>query len=230
MATPKKSKQHLARIDKRYKTKLLQAFEALYPEPRSELDFTSPYQLVVAVALSAQCTDKKVNQVTPALFSRFPDFRSLADAPLEELETILRPINYYKTKSKNLKNLGEKICAEFHCMLPTTRASLISLPGVGNKTASVVLGEMGIEPALPVDTHVFRVAQRLGLAKGTKVEQIEAQLCAEFEPSTWRNLHHWLIYHGRRICKAPRPLCEECTIRKLCPSDQSREDAEEYNA
>lgn len=196
---------------------LVALFTALYPDPQSELNFVNDYQLLVAVMLSAQCTDKKVNQVTPQLFGRFPNFGALAAASLHDIEKIIRPINYYRTKAKNLRAMGQAIMSSTG-KLPVDRAGLEALPGVGRKTASVVLSEKKIEPALPVDTHVFRVSQRLGLAKSDNREVVEEQLKSKFPPDLWRNLHHWLILHGRRICKAQRPLCAECRLRTLCPS------------
>jgi len=200
---------------------LLKKLAEAYPNPRSELNFSNEYELVAAVVLSAQCTDKKVNEVTPELFRRFPSFKALAQASLVELEGIIRPINYYKTKSKNLIGLGERVTKEFDGVLPVTEHDLTSLPGVGRKTANVVLSEQGKTPAFPVDTHVFRVSKRLGLASGNTTDKVEEELRELFEPSMWRNLHHWLIFHGRRVCKAQSPLCTECSLRRACPSADS---------
>lgn len=205
-------------MSKHSKTRLLAILNQLYPEPKSELNFTSPYQLTVAVILSAQCTDKKVNQVTPILFKRYRTFRSLANAKLGELEQIIRPINYYKTKARNLIAMADRVTAEFEGALPPSRNALMELPGIGQKTANVIAGELGFEPTLPVDTHVFRVSHRLGLATGKTPERVEEQLKAQFEPRVWRPIHHWLILHGRRVCKAQRPLCGECQLSTLCPS------------
>lgn len=190
----------------------------LYPEVRSELNFENPYQLVVAVSLSAQCTDKKVNEVTPSLFARFNDFSALSKASTTEIEKIIRPINYYRTKSKNIRAMAEAVITRFSGKLPLEHKLLTSLPGVGRKTANVVLSELKIEPAIPVDTHVFRLANRLGLSKGKTPDDVERDLQQRFESSKWYHLHHWLIYHGRRVCKAQRPLCEACSLAKLCPS------------
>ena len=195
----------------------LTLFEESYPNPRSELEFRNTYQLVVAVLLSAQCTDKKVNQVTPTLFRCYDSFKSLAGATLGEIEEIIRPINYYRTKSKHLVELGKLVTEKFAGEFPLNRTDAMSLPGIGNKTANVVLGELKVEHTFPVDTHVFRVSQRLGWTKGKTPEEIEKQIKKLFAPETWRNLHHWLILHGRRVCKAPRPLCDECTLREICP-------------
>ena len=197
---------------------LLRRFALAYPDPRSELDFKNPYELVVAVTLSAQCTDKKVNQVTPALFAYAPNFNALAEAQIETIESIIRPVNYYRTKSRNIVAMAQRVRAEFSGELPSDHDGMTSLPGVGRKTANVVLGELGICPTIPVDTHVMRVSGRLALSSGSDPVTVERELAARFPPEIWRNLHHWLIYHGRRVCKAQRPLCEECVLRDLCPS------------
>lgn len=198
--------------------KLLKSLAELYPNPRSELNFKNHYQLLVSVMLSAQCTDKKVNQVTPALFKRYPTAASLSRATVRSLEQIVRPINYYKTKAKHLIAAAKLIESEFGSRIPASMRELRSLPGVGQKTANVLLSEMGVEPALPVDTHVFRVSRRLGIANGNTPEKVEEELKEAFDKSQWRSLHHWLIFHGRRVCKARRPLCSQCKLASLCPS------------
>jgi endonuclease-3 len=201
------------------RTQILNVLHKLYPDPRSELEFKDPYELVVAVALSAQCTDKKVNEVTKNLFKQFPTFQLLSNASLDKIENIIRQVNYFKTKSKNIKLLAEKVCTEFNGSLPLTHQELTSLPGVGNKTANVVLSELNITPAFPVDTHVFRVSRRLKLARGKDVLQVEASLKKNFKPEQWHDLHHWLIFHGRRVCKSQNPSCDICPLNKLCPSN-----------
>ncbi len=200
------------------RTNLLKIFKELYPNPRSELNFDGEFQLLICVVLSAQCTDKKVNEVTPTLFAKFPGFAELSSAKLTAIEKIIRPINYYKTKAKNLKAMATKIIEEFEGEIPKTHELITKLAGVGNKTANVVLGELKIVHTLPVDTHVFRVSRRLGLAIGKNVGEVEKELKSKFPSQLWRNLHHWLILHGRRICKAQRPLCEECTLISICPT------------
>lgn len=211
MPTPKRSAEN-TRIQS-----LLQALAKLYPNPGSELNFSNEYELVVAVVLSAQCTDRKVNEVTPKIFAKYPDFSALANAKLQALERIVRPINYYRTKSRNLIELGRLVSSSFKGELPHTIDELVTLPGVGHKTASVVVSELGHGHALAVDTHVFRVSQRLGLARGNNVKQVEQALKDKFPPELWRSLHHWLILHGRRVCKAQRPLCDDCELAQNCP-------------
>jgi len=199
-------------------TKILQHLKTLYPEPKTELHFTNAFQLAIAVLLSAQCTDKKVNEVTPALFKAYPDFKSLATAAVVDIERIIKQVNYYKTKSRHVVALGQIILKEYDGELPRDHLILTTLPGIGRKTANVICSELGIQPAFPVDTHVFRVAKRLHLAFGNTVRIVEQELCDRFKPSLWRPLHHWLILHGRRVCKAQRPLCELCALTKVCPS------------
>jgi endonuclease III len=197
---------------------LLDVFLELYPNPESELHFRGSFQLLISVMLSAQCTDKKVNDVTPILFKKYPNAKKLSEASLADIEAIIRPINYYKTKAKHLIHTAQALVAEHGGKVPTSRTSLTALAGVGQKTANVVLGELDIEPAFPVDTHVFRVSKRLGLAQSEKREQVEEELKALFPPTTWRPLHHWLIFHGRRVCKAQSPQCSQCSLSHGCPS------------
>ena len=197
---------------------LISALADLYPDPHSELDFKNEYQLLIAVMLSAQCTDKKVNQVTPELFNSYPSFKALSEAKLAQVEKIIRPINYYKTKSKNLIACAEKVVQEFSSKVPNTHDDLTSLPGVGNKTANVILSEKGVVPAFPVDTHIFRLAHRLGLSKGKNPDTVEKDLRKAFPSSEWRNLHHRIIFHGRRVCSARAPQCGACVLLKICPT------------
>jgi endonuclease-3 len=221
--TPKKnrpagpSRARGASIGRRSR-EIFQCFEPEYPEPRSELVFSNEFQLLVAVVLSAQCTDKKVNEVTPALFDRYPGFAELSDAEVGEVEKILRQVNYFRTKSKNIIALSKKVMADFGGRLPLEHDALTSLPGVGQKTANVVIGELGVGHTFPVDTHVFRLSHRLGLARGKTPGEVESELRAIFPPEQWRPMHHYLILHGRRVCKAQRPNCAECVVSRLCPS------------
>lgn len=200
------------------RAELLTILARLYPEPRSELDFSNDFELIIAVMLSAQCTDVKVNQVTPILFKKYPTAARLAKAKLPEVEAIIRPINYFKTKSKNIIATSNELSSRYGGEVPRTHEELIALPGVGRKTANVVLGETGAVPALPVDTHVFRVARRLGLSEGKTPEAVEHDLMKRFPSSEWQPLHHRLIFHGRRVCKARNPICTECALKDICPS------------
>jgi endonuclease-3 len=193
-------------------------FEALESDPRTELDYESPFTLLVAVALSAQATDVSVNKATDKLFK-------VADTPQKMLalgEAGLKPfissIGLYNTKAKNVIALSQILIEKYGGGVPLERDKLQALPGVGRKTASVVLNELRIEPAIAVDTHVFRVAHRLGLSTGKTPDQVEADLMAIVPDSLKTRAHHWLILHGRYICTARRPKCEECPVADLCPS------------
>jgi endonuclease-3 len=195
---------------------LLKALAEEYPEPKSELDFSNDFELIIAVILSAQCTDVKVNQVTKILFKRYPSALKLGRAKLEAVEEIIRPINYYKTKAKNIIATSAILARVYNGGVPKTMLDLIQLPGVGRKTANVVLGETGAAAAIAVDTHVFRVARRLGLSKGSTPNAVEEDLQRSFAPDEWRPLHHRLIFHGRRVCKARKPECARCVISGSC--------------
>ncbi len=201
--------------------KLLQELESLYGTPRTELDFEGPFQLLISVMLSAQSTDKKVNEVTKILFKKYPSPLSLSRAKLIDVENIIREVNYYKTKAKHLIETAKLLVEKWNSDIPETHEDLISLPGVGNKTANVVLSELGLAYALPVDTHVFRVSKRLGLANANTRDKVESELCSRFPKENWQKLHHWLIFHGRRVCMARSPKCVECTLLKKCPSGLS---------
>jgi endonuclease-3 len=191
---------------------------AAYPDARCALDHLDPYQLVVATILSAQCTDARVNLTTPALFARFPDAASLAEARQEEVEGLVRSTGFFRNKARNLIGLGQALMARHGGQVPADPAALGALPGVGQKTANVVLANAFGVPALAVDTHIFRVARRLGLSKATTPEKVEADLCRLFPRKDWIELHHQLIFHGRRTCDARRPECAGCPLLELCPT------------
>ncbi|MBI1754313.1 MAG: endonuclease III [Acidobacteria bacterium] len=191
---------------------------AAYPDARCALDHQDPFQLVVATILSAQCTDARVNLTTPALFARFPDAASLAQAPLAELEGLIKSTGFFRNKARNLIGLGQALMARHGGVVPSELAALTALPGVGQKTANVVLSNAFGVPALPVDTHIFRVARRLGLSKASTPEKVEADLCRLFPRESWIDLHHQLIHHGRRVCDARRPDCAVCPLLDLCPT------------
>mgnify|MGYP001194501914 CR=1 FL=1 len=196
--------------------------DATYPEVRCALDHEDPFQLVVATILSAQCTDARVNLTTPALFARFPDAASLAVAPLEELEHLIRSTGFYRNKARNLIGLGQALIAKHGGRVPKDLEALAALPGVGKKTANVVLANAFGVPAFAVDTHVFRVARRLGISDGTTPERVEADLCRAFPEDRWIRLHHQVIWHGRRVCHARKPACLECPLDSLCPTGSGK--------
>ena len=200
-------------------TQILEArLAAAYPDARCALDHVDPFQLVVATVLSAQCTDARVNLTTPALFRRCPDPAALAAVGLEELEGLIRSTGFFHNKARNLKAMAMALEARHGGRVPGDMAALAALPGVGQKTANVVLANAFGVPALAVDTHIFRVARRLGLSKGTTPEKVEADVCRLFPPSLWIDLHHQLILHGRRVCGARKPDCPGCPLRDLCPT------------
>ena len=195
---------------------IFRRFAAAEPEPKSELDYTSPYTLLVAVVLSAQATDAGVNKATPALFA-------LADAPqkmvalgVDKVTELIRTIGLFRTKAKNVVALSEKLIADFGGKVPTTRDELQTLPGVGRKTANVVLNVAFGQPTMAVDTHIFRVANRTGIAPGRDPLSVELALEKRVPEPYRRHAHHWLILHGRYICKARKPDCAACPIADLC--------------
>lgn len=189
-----------------------------YPDAKCALDHRNPFELVVATILSAQCTDARVNLTTPALFARFPDPASLAAADPADVEALVKSTGFFRNKAKSIQGLAQRLTAEFNGILPSDPELLASLPGVGQKTANVVLANAFDVPALAVDTHIFRVARRLGLSKATTPEKVEADLCRTFPRASWIPLHHQLIFHGRRICDARQPDCEACPLLDLCPT------------
>jgi endonuclease-3 len=189
-----------------------------YPDARCELDFNSPLELLIATVLSAQCTDVRVNAVTPVLFNRFPTLETLAAAKLSEVEEIIYSTGFFRSKAKNIKELANKILNDFGGEVPNDLAQLVTLPGVGRKTANVVLGNAFGIPGLTVDTHFGRLSRRFGWSDQTdpvKVEKDVAELIPEKE---WTLLSHKLIWHGRRICHSRKPECGICPLAKLCPS------------
>lgn len=203
------------------KKAILAELKRLYPDAGPELNFTNPYETLVATMLSAQCTDKQVNKVTPAVFARYPDAAAMAAAPVEELFPMVKSCGF-KSKAGNIiaacKILVEKHGGE----VPGTMEELTALPGVGRKTANVVMANAFKVPAIAVDTHVFRVSNRLGLAEAEDVLNTEKQLMRAIPKADWCDAHHWLIFHGRRVCKAQRPLCDECTLRDMCRAERQR--------
>ncbi|MDI7776183.1 endonuclease III [Asticcacaulis sp. EMRT-3] len=199
--------------------KLFERFEHDKPEPKTELDFVNTFTLVVAVALSAQTTDKAVNKATAPLFKLADTPQKMLDLGEDRLMQMISSIGLYRNKAKNVMALCRILIDQYGGEVPLNRAGLLSLPGVGNKTASVVLNELGIEAAIAVDTHVFRVSHRLGLvdAAATTPDKVEAQLM-QVIPKKWlTRAHHWLILHGRYVCVARNPKCLSCIVSDLCP-------------
>ena len=197
---------------------LFRRFEEQESDPRTELDYASPYELVVAVALSAQATDVSVNKATARLFKVADTPRKMLALGEAGLKPFISSIGLYNMKARNVIRMAEIILNEHGGEVPLEREKLQALPGVGRKTASVVLNELRVEPAIAVDTHVFRVSHRLGLSTGKTPDKVEAELMAVIPEPYLTRAHHWLILHGRYICVARRPKCEQCPVADLCPS------------
>jgi endonuclease-3 len=190
-----------------------------YPDAHCELDFATPFQLLVATILSAQCTDKRVNLTTPALFARYPDAEGLAMADPREVEELIRPTGFFRNKTKSLLGMAGGVLDRFGGQVPRKMEDLVTLPGVGRKTANVVLGTgLGTPAGVVVDTHVGRVSRRLGLTRLSDPVKVESVLMKLYPRKNWTLLSHLLIFHGRRVCVARRPRCAECVLNDLCPS------------
>lgn len=194
------------------------ALAAVYPDARCELDYESPFQLLVATVLSAQCTDVRVNQVTPALFARFPDAGAMASAPREELEDLIRSTGFFRAKSTSLLELSRDLTTRFDGEVPGRLTDLVTLRGVGRKTANVVLGNAFGVPGITVDTHMGRLSRRLGLTVNDDPVAVETDLGRLIERREWTLWSHRVIFHGRRRCTARKPDCGGCEIARLCPS------------
>ena len=194
---------------------ILKKLEGQHPGADTELRYTTPYELLVATILSAQCTDERVNQVTPALFKRYPNARALAKASTADLEPQIQSTGFFRAKSKSLLGMATAVVEQHGGEIPPSMDALTDLPGVGRKTANVVLGHALGVPGLPVDRHVLRVSNRIGIAKGDEPEIVEQQLSAALPKEKWTVSSDTLILHGRRICK-PKPLCEKCAVREEC--------------
>ena len=195
--------------------RILSKLEQQHPGADTELNFTTPYELLVATILSAQCTDERVNQVTPALFKRYPDARALAKASTDQLEPQIQSTGFFRAKSRSLLGMATALVESHAGDVPNTMEALVKLPGVGRKTANVVLGHALGVPGLPVDRHVLRVTNRIGIARSDDPEVVEQQLCAALPPPDWTRASDTLILHGRRVCK-PRPACDRCAVRNDC--------------
>jgi endonuclease-3 len=192
-------------------------FKKAIPNPKTELKFNSPFELLVAVVLSAQCTDVRVNKTTPHLFNKYPDAKKLSRAYFNEVFNIIKSISYPNNKSKHLIGLAKKITTKHKGKIPNSFAELESLPGVGRKTANVILSVLYKKPTMAVDTHVNRVSKRIGLVNSNKnLKEVEFDLIKNFDKADIPKAHHWLILHGRYICLAKKPKCEVCKITKFC--------------
>jgi endonuclease-3 len=202
-------------VPKAVAVRALDRLESQHPDADTELDFSTPFELLVATILSAQCTDERVNQVTPTLFSHYPDAASLATAEPAAIEPIIQSTGFFRMKSRNLVHMARALVERHGGDVPADMDALLALPGVGRKTANVVLGHALGVPGLPVDRHVLRVANRLGLVRSDDPEVVEAALGTAVPPARWTKVSDTLILHGRRVCK-PRPLCDRCHARDDC--------------
>lgn len=191
-------------------------FSANMETAETELHYDSPFHLLIAVILSAQCTDKRVNMHTPVIFKRFPTPEDLATASFEEVYELIKSISFPNNKAKHLIGMAQKLVSEFNSEVPSEPDELEKLPGVGRKTANVIASVIYDKPVIAVDTHVFRVSRRIGLSDGTNVEAVERDLTDGFAPELRPTAHHWLILHGRYVCTARKPKCEECGLKFLC--------------
>ena len=199
--------------------RLIEAFGKVYPDAHCELNFSNPLELLVATILSAQCTDKRVNMVTPALFKKYRTARAYAETPQEVLEKEIQSTGFFRSKAKSLRTMAADLVAKHGGKVPSTMEDLTALRGVGRKTANVVLGNaFGINEGVVVDTHVLRLSRRLGLTKHSEPGKIEADLMKLISRDKWAVFSHWLIWHGRRRCYARKPDCDGCEVQHLCPS------------
>ncbi len=195
---------------------ILQRLEEMYPNPKTALNHETPFELLVATILSAQCTDERVNLITPGLFAQYPDAHALAQASEEDVAELIKTAGLWRSKAKNLVAAAEILVDKHGGELPRTREELEKLPGVGRKTANVILANAFNIPAIAVDTHVFRVANRLGIAQGKTPLEVEKQLMEAIPKEKWADAHHWLIYHGRQVCQARKPKCHTCPLSPYC--------------
>ena len=196
---------------------MVKILKETYPDATCSLDFKTPFELVIAVMLSAQCTDERVNKTTPYLFKKYPTIESFANCDINELEEIIHPCGFYKNKAKNAKACAQKLLSDFDGIVPQTMEELITLPGVGRKSANVILLEVfGIANGIAVDTHAKRISNKIGLSSKKEPEKIEQDLLKIFPKEYLKDINHLFVWHGRNTCIARKPKCEECTIKQFC--------------
>ena len=203
-------------------SKITEWFSANMEVAETELHYDSPFHLLIAVILSAQCTDKRVNMHTPRIFERFPEPEDLATASFEEVYELIKSISFPNNKAKHLIGMATKLVSDFGSKVPSEPSDLETLPGVGRKTANVIASVIYDKPVIAVDTHVFSVSRRIGLSEGSTVEAVERDLTAGFPPELRPKAHHWLILHGRYTCTARKPKCESCGLQDLCADYKAR--------
>ena len=199
--------------------KIIEILKQAYPDAKCSLNFTTPFEMLIAVMLSAQCTDERVNKTTPSIFSKYNSPQDFVNIPLDELETLIHPCGFYKNKAKNIKLTSEKLLNNFGGQVPQTMEELMSLPGVGRKTANVVMLEAFNKPqGIAVDTHAKRISNKLGLSEKSEPEKIEQDLLKIIPPKYYKDINHLFIWHGRNICTARNPKCSECPVQTYCNS------------
>jgi len=210
------------RVTKKIKEKQIEILGQIYAGAKPELVYSNPFELLIAVILSAQCTDKRVNVTTARLFAKAPDAQSIIDMGIDALEQEIRDCGLFRSKAKNIMATCRTLVEEFDGEVPEDFDTLLKLPGVGRKTANVVSSVAFNRPAIAVDTHVFRISNRLKLATGETPMEVEQGLMKAIPREKWSAAHHWLIWHGRKICKARKPLCGECPLADVCPSNEMK--------
>ncbi len=206
---------------RKHAQEVMAVLATVYPNAHCELKFETPFQLLVATILSAQSTDEQVNKLTKDLFAKYPTVETMAELSIDELEEHIKGVGLFRNKAKHIAATCQLLLQEYGGQVPRTREALMALPGVGRKTANVVLANAFNIPAFAVDTHVLRVSRRLGLTSGRTPDQVEAELTALLPEEQWVHAHHWLIWHGRRQCYARRPQCDTCPLALLCPQFQT---------
>jgi endonuclease-3 len=218
MPATKPPKQRLSKTCQARVKHILAALKEEYPDVQCALVHQNPLQLMIATILSAQCTDVRVNKVTPALFGKYPSVQAFASAPQTEMEEMIRTTGFFRNKAKSIIGASQRIVHRYGGQVPNDMENLLTLPGVARKTANVVLGTaFGIASGVVVDTHVFRITHRLGLTKGKTPEKVEMDLMKSIPPDEWINFSHRLIHHGRKVCASRKPACERCVLNEVCP-------------
>lgn len=204
-------------MNKKEAVEIIKKLKEYYPDATCSLDFKTPFEMVISVMLSAQCTDERVNKTTPSLFEKYSTPQSICDMELEELERIIHPCGFYKNKAKNIKAMAKEILEKYNGKVPETMEELITLPGVGRKSANVVMLEAFNNPqGIAIDTHAKRIANRVGLSKNTVPEKVEQDILKLIPKEYYKDVNHLFVWHGRKICNARKPKCNECPIKKYC--------------
>jgi len=213
----KKKSQLISQPPRRRALRIQQALAKLYPDAHCALHYADPLQLLVATVLSAQCTDERVNKVTPALFDRFPDAKAYASADVAELERMIQSTGFFRNKARNIRACCQVLVEKHGGQVPHTMEELVPLPGVGRKTANVILGNAFGVPGIPVDTHVGRLSRRMGLTEHDDPVKVESDLMALIPKDDWTDFGHRMIFHGRQVCHSRKPKCDLCVLKKICP-------------